>query len=176
MQTKIDIHNQEQVISAIKESIRTKEDENFFSEKVSIYMSLFYRYLQEINSKYKMVYGFYHIVALSLFPNKELLFLIFRNYPALKEDLEKLEVETYERLKEINSLTEQAITQQIELKKYNVKYAENDIHTLIVKEVNDFFISKNKGTSSVEEHIKVLKKSKKINKGIKEQYKSLIKK
>lgn len=176
MQTKIDIHNQEQVINAIKENIRTKEDENFFSEKVSIYMSLFYKYLQEINAKYKMVYGFYHIVALSMFPNKELLFSIFKNYQTLKDDLEKLEAETYERLKEINSLTEQALIQQIELKKYNVKYAENDIHTLIIKEVNDFFISKDKETSFIEEHIKSLKKSKKINKGIKEQYKNLIKK
>lgn len=170
----MDIHNQEEVINAVKENIKIKEENNFFSEMGSHFMSLFYKYIEIKGNQNKVRYNFYHIVALSLYPNKELLFFIFEKYDGLKEHLEQIQEQYAGRLNELNSIMEETIRQLAEIKKYNLKYATSEIHDLLIKDLEAFYINKKtKDFSKVQDLLKMLKKSRKMDKPIKEQYKRL---
>ena len=146
--TKENKENPDAVKEAVTRYLIEKEQRNFFSDCTELFVNILYEYKDLINEKYPndTPYGFYHIVALSDFQWKELLFLIFEKYDKLKGGIFPfrafIENEQSELLKHILKIPSSIFPELINIKKYNLLHATKDIHNLIANEIDDLYIKK----------------------------------
>lgn len=144
--TKETKENPQAVKEAVIRYFIEKEERNFFSDTAELFINILYDYKDLISEKYphEIPYGFYHIVALSDFKWKEVLFLIFEKYDKLKGRLFPfrafIENEQSELLKHILKMPSSIFSELINIKKYNLLHATKDIYNLIANEIDDLYI------------------------------------